>query len=463
METYDVVILGGGSAGETVATLAARGGKSVAVVEERLLGGECPYFACMPSKAMLHSAEIRHRIGRAHTLGAVSRPLDLDEGRLAYRAAAARRHEIADRLDDAARARELQALGVTVLRGRGRVARAGALAIDGRVIGWTDLVVSVGTVADVPAIAGMDRTAIWTSQDVYTASELPDSALVLGGGPVGCEIAQVLARFGARVTLVQRAPRLIPAEEPAIAEVLAEVFRQEGIDVRLGARAVRVELRTEAARLALEDGTQLTAQKLVVAVGQVPRLDGLGLESLGIQPDREGFLQIDDRCRVRGHERVWAAGDITGIAGFTHTATYHGRVIAANLLGRATRADHRAIPRGVYTEPAVACVGLSSSRARERGYDAVSASMEIGHTARAAATGSKAGRLVLVADRRRRALLGAAAIGPHAEEWIGEAVLAIRAEVAIDVLADLVHPFPTFSEAYEPPLRELAEKMSGGA
>jgi len=463
METYDVVILGGGSAGETVATLAARGGKSVAVVEERLLGGECPYFACMPSKAMLHSAEIRHQIGRAHTLGAVSRPLDLDEGRLAYRAAAARRHEIADHLDDAGRARELQALGVAVLRGRGRVARAGALAIDGLVIGWTDLVVSVGTAAKIPAIAGLDRSAIWTSEDVYTAPDLPESALVLGGGPVGCEIAQVLARFGARVTLVHQAPRLIPGEEPEVAEVLAEVFRQEGIDVRLGARAARVELRADAARLALEDGTELTARKLVVAVGQVPRLDGLGLERLGVKPGPNGFLQIDDRCRVRGHERVWAAGDITGIAGFTHTASYHGRVIAANLLGRPTRADHRAIPRGVYTEPAVAGVGLSSSKARERGYDAVSASMEIGNTARAAATGSTAGRLVLVADRRRRTLLGAAAIGPHAEEWIGEAVLAIRAEVAIDVLTDVVHPFPTFSEAYEPPLRELAEKMSGGA
>src|SRR5206468_10083696 len=155
--------------------------------------------------------------------------------------------------------------------------------------------------------------------------------------------------------------------------------------------------------------------------------------------------------------------DVTAIAGYTHTANYHGRIIAANLLGREARADHRTIPRGAYTEPAVACVGLSSSRAREQGYDAASASMQIGQTARANATGLKSGRLVLVGDRKRRTLLGAAAIGPHAEEWIGEAVLAIRAEIAIDVLTDVVHPFPTFSEAYEPPLRELAEKMNGSA
>jgi len=459
METYDVVVLGGGSAGETVATTVVRGGKSVAVVEERLVGGECPYFACMPSKAMLHSAEVRHRIGVAHTAGAVSRPLGLDDGRVAYRAAAARRHEISDRLDDSGRVRELQGLGVVVYRGRGRIVRPGALEMDGRIIGWTDLVISVGGVVNIPEIDGMDRAAIWTSEDVYTTSDLPGSALVLGGGAVGCEIAQMLARFGAHVTIVQRAPRLIPAEEPAVAGALADVFRQEGIDVRLNSRAVRTELRPDRASLLLNDGTRLTAEKLVVAAGRSPRLEGLGLETLSIHAGAGRFLEVDDRCRVRGQGHVWAAGDITGIARYTHTANYHGRVIAANLLGREARADHRAIPRGVYTEPAVACVGLSSDKAREQGYDTLSASMEVGHTARASVTGSKSGQLVLVADRRRRTLLGAAAIGPHAEEWIGEAVLAIRAEITIDVLTDVVHAFPTFSESYEPALRELAEMI----
>src|SRR6266545_4903761 len=259
METYDVVVLGGGSAGETVATTVVRGGKSVAVVEERLVGGECPYFACMPSKAMLYSAEVRHRIGSAQAAGAVSRPWGLDDGRVAYRAAAARRHEISGRLDDSDRVRELQGLGVAVHRGRGRIVRPGA-----------------------PEIEGMDRAAVWTSEDVYTTSDLPGSALVLGGGAVGCEIAQVLARFGAHVTIVQRAPRLIPAEEPAVTGALTDVFRQEGINVRLSSRAARTELRPDRACLVLSDGTRLTAERLVVAAGRSPRLEGLGLETLSI-------------------------------------------------------------------------------------------------------------------------------------------------------------------------------------
>jgi dihydrolipoamide dehydrogenase len=346
-----------------------------------------------------------------------------------------------------------------VHRGRGRILRPGAVDIDGRTVGWTDLVIAVGSAAEIPVIPGLDRALVWTSREVYTAKDLPGSALILGGGPVGCEIAQTLARFGARVTIVQKAPRLIPREEPAAAETLADVLREDGIGLRLNRAAVRAELQPERAGLVLDDGSRLVAERVVVATGRAAPLDGLGLEALDSRPSRRGFIEVDDHCRVRGQDHVWAGGDVTGIAPYTHTASYHGRVIAANLLGRDTRANHRAIPRGVYTDPAVACVGLSSVKAREQGYDVVSASMDVRHTARASATGMTSGRLVMIADRRRRTLLGAAAIGPHAEEWIGEAVLAIRAEIPIDVLTDVVHAFPTFSEVYEPPLRELAEKL----
>jgi pyruvate/2-oxoglutarate dehydrogenase complex dihydrolipoamide dehydrogenase (E3) component len=456
MDTFDVLILGGGSAAETVATAVVQGGKSVAVVEERLVGGDCPYFACMPSKAMLHSAETRHRIATAELDGAVSHRLSLDDESAAYRAAAARRHEIADRLDDSSRVRELKELGIAVYRGRGRIMRHGTVDVDGRIIGWSDLVIAVGSASDVPEIGGLDRATMWTSEDVYTSSELPDSLIVLGGGPVGCETAQILARFGSKVTIVQSGSRLIAEEEPAVGVDLADALRRDGIDVRLETKVVRTERRRDGMAVSLSDGERLAAARLLVATGRSPRLAGLGLESLRIRPGPDGSLEVDDRCRVRNQRSVWAAGDVTGIAPYTHVAKYQARIVASNLLGREVRADYRAIPRGVYTEPAVACVGLSSIKARERGYDVAIASMEVGQTARAHATGLKLGRLVLIADRQRRTLIGAAAIGPHADEWIGEAVLAIRARITLDVLADVVHAFPTFSEVYEPPLRELA-------
>lgn len=455
MNTYDVVVLGGGSAAETVATTVARGGKSVALVEERLVGGDCPYFACMPSKAMLYSAEIRYRLAAADSLGAISRALPLDDRRAAYRVAAARRHEIAERLDDSARVRELEDAGITVRRGRGRILRPGVVEVGGDPVGWTDLVIAVGSAAEIPDIEGLTRQAVWTSEEVYTSTELPDSVIVLGGGAVGCETAQMLARFGTKVTIVHSAPRLIPREDAAVGDALADVLRQEGVDLRLGVKAVRTDLQDRAI-VVLGDGTRLTAQRLVVAVGRSPRVGGLGLQALGIRESPGDGLETDEQCRVRGQQHVWAAGDVTGIALYTHAAKYQGRIIAANLLGREARADYRAIPRGVYTDPSVACVGLSAERASQQGYDVVSASMDVGQTARAATTGLRAGRLVLVADRRRRTLLGAAAIGPHAEEWIGEAVVAIRAELTVDLLTDVVHAFPTFSEIYEPALQELA-------
>jgi dihydrolipoamide dehydrogenase len=268
-------------------------------------------------------------------------------------------------------------------------------------------------------------------------------------------VAQVLDRFGCRVTLVQRSRQLRTREEPAIAEVLAAALREDGIDVRLGANVLRVEPAASGALVTLDDGWTAPVEQVIVAIGKRPNTDGLGLEHLGVALDDEGALPVDDRCRVAGQPNLWGAGDVTGAAMFTHTANYHARTVAANLLGRDTRADHRAIPRGVYTDPSVASVGLTADGARARGHDVAVATFSIGQTARAFVTGTRTGLLVLVADRKERVLLGASAIGPHVEEFIGEAALAIRARVPIEVLADLVHPFPTYSEAYEPPFRDL--------
>ncbi len=462
LESFDVVVLGAGSAGESVASQLAEGGRRVAIVETLRVGGECPYVACMPSKAMLRSAqarvEARHLTGVA---GAAADPaLDDDAG--AFRAAVRRRDGIAEHRDDAGAAEELTGAGVTVVRGRGRVVAPGVVDVDGRRLGWTDLVLATGSQPVVPDLPGLDLVPTWTSDQALSAQDRPASLLVMGGGAVGSELSQVHARFGVRTTLVESGPQLAGREEPSVAALLAQVLRDDGVDVRLDTTVERLEPTDGGlARAHLTGGATVEAERVLVAVGRTPTSDGLGLDVLGIEPGERGEVAVDGHCRVRGQEHVWAAGDLTGQAPYTHTANYQARVVADNLLGRERTADYAAIPRAVYTEPAVASVGMDEATAREAGIDAVTAVMDLGEVARAATEGAGGGRLVLTADRARGVLVGASAIGPRADEWLSEATLAIRAKVPLALLADVVHAFPTFGEAYEPPIRELAGEVAG--
>jgi dihydrolipoamide dehydrogenase len=457
---FDVIVLGAGTAGESVASNVAKGGRSVLLIEAHRVGGECPFVACMPAKSLLRSAEVRHLMTRAAELGASSADPELDDDDAAFDTALARRDGITGGLDDAGAAKGMEDAGVTLVRGRGRVAQPALVQVDeDEEYGYTDLVIATGSSPIGPPIAGIEDVPTWTSDQALTADQRPRSLVILGGGPVGCELAQAHARFGVQVTLVEAAERLVVKEEPGVSEDMAAVLRGDGVDVRVGSKATGAEAVEGGARLHLDDGSTVEAERILLSVGRSPNTADIGLEVLGIEPAKAG-LHTDERCRVAGQDHVWAAGDVTGVAPFTHAANYQARVITANLLCRPTTADYRAIPRTIFTDPPLASVGQSLSRAEEDGIDAISATLALGETARSATEGECRGRVVLVADRSRGVLIGASAMGGAADEWIGEAVLAIRAEIPLHVLTDVVHPFPTFSEVYEPPLRELAAKLA---
>lgn len=493
-ETFDLVVLGGGSAAEELCSALAEDREKaparVAVVERDLVGGECPYRACMPSKAMLRSAAVRRLLADSHRLGASTSPGGTDSNKSAYAAAAKRRDEVAERHDDCEHVAELERAGVELVRGEGRITGPGRLQVNleddaTRELGWKTLVIATGSRASMPPIEGLESVSPWTSDDALQHDELPESLAILGGGPVGCELAEIYAGFlaeqakeGSRthssVVLIESSDRLVDREEPILGELLAEHLRRLGVEVRTAVEVNRVEKKGKEALLSFSDGTALSVSRVLVTTGREPATAGLGLDSLGVELDDSGAIRVDEHCRVvgateqLGEARVFAAGDVNGIAPFTHAAKYQARVIAAVLMGEEARTDDRAIPRCVYTDPPLAATGLTRAGAEEAGIDVVVAELDLSETARAQSdglllggdessevTGSVTGRLMLIADRSRSVLVGASAFGPHADEWLSEMTLAIRTEVPLTMLVDVVHPFPTYAEALEPAIRGL--------
>jgi len=452
-EAYDLVIIGAGEAGQAAAHLAAKRGASVAIVDRELFGGSCPYWACMPSKALLHAAAIHHQGGDYPW----QRASDFRDWMIV-------RERPRDWPDDGGHVRDLEASGALVVRGEGRIdgpGRVVARSADGeRALMAKAILVSVGTNSTVPDdIEGLEAIVPWTNRQATSTRELPRSLVVLGAGPTGVEMSQVFARYGVPTILVSPHERINPKDHPRNSATLDAALRRDGVDIRTNTRARRVRAAAGADgahAVDLSDGSTVEGHEILLAIGRTAPLAGLGLETVGVELT-DGRLRPDDRLRIA--EGVYVAGDPAGPEMHTHLAVYQGEMVARILLGDDVRPDHRAIPRATYTDPEAAGVGLTLDEAIERGHDADEETQDLATTAKGYVAEAQ-GHATIVVDRRERILLGAFIAGPGAAEAIGEAVLAVKLRVPIDVLADTIHPFPTTSRVMGNLFAQVARRLA---
>jgi pyruvate/2-oxoglutarate dehydrogenase complex dihydrolipoamide dehydrogenase (E3) component len=449
-QTHDLVVIGMGVGGEEVAGRTAEAGMDVLGIERKLVGGECPYWGCIPSKIMVRAGNALAEAARVGKLAGRA-SVTPDWSPVARRI----RQATAD-WDDQIAVRRFEKRGGTFLRGHARITGPREVEVDGRrVRARRGLVIATGGQPSAPPIDGLDEVGYWTNREALEAAEVPSSLVVLGAGPVGLELAQAFGRLGTRVTLVEVAPHALPAEEPEHGAAMDQVLRAEGMRLHTGVVATAVRAGDLGVAVALSDGTTVEGERLLVATGRRLDLRGLGVDAAGLDPDAPAVATDAD---LRAGEGIWAVGDVTGKGAFTHVAVYQGRIAAADILGAEhAPADYRAVPRVTFTDPEVASVGLSEAQALQAGL-----AVRVGVTPMAATArgwihgvGAEHGVIKLVADADQGVLVGGSAMGPAAGEIAGLLVLAIRQRVPVAALRELIYPYPTFVRGVEDAARQL--------
>jgi pyruvate/2-oxoglutarate dehydrogenase complex dihydrolipoamide dehydrogenase (E3) component len=446
VEQFDVIVIGMGTGGEAAAGRLLDAGRRVAVVERELIGGECAYWACIPSKTLLRGPEARSAAGRVAGLSAP---------RLEWPGLRDYRDYMIRHLDDTAQVRGYQQAGATVIKGAARLAGPGQVEAGGELLKAGHIVIATGSQPRRPQVEGLDGVTVWTNREATTVRDIPARVLLVGGGAVGTELGQFYARMGAQTTIVQQAGRLIDREDPRVGELAAQALAADGITIHTGRTVTHAQAAGGGAVVTLDDGTKVETDVLILGAGRRPHTGGLGLEAAGLQPGQGGAIPVDEHCQAG--PGLWALGDVTGVALFTHVANYQGRVVADNILGRPRTASYDGIPRVVFADPEIAAAGLTTAQAHARGIDTAAAEITLAEAITRPWTyeTDHRGALGLLADRDHRVLVGAWAVAPLASEWIHQASLAIRAEIPIDTLLDQVAQYPTYTEAYLTALEQL--------